>query len=382
MVNLAKRPQRRRCLIPRHETYAADLYHTDHFAFREGWKALIRNHHVWTWVLFLGLGLGQVTAQAAALKPLPDTGVNLSGGEFYDPTKTPNPVYGKDFVYPSPAEFSYFSRQGMNIFRVPFLWETLQPTAMGPLQQDQVARLKDAVNAATKQGLTVILDPHNYARYYGKVIGGPDVPNAAFADFWGKLASVFGSDKHIWFGLMNEPHDMPTVQWLSAANAAIAAIRQAGAHNKILVPGNAWTGAGSWTDTWYGGGANSVVMLGVRDPDHNFAFEVHQYLDANSSGTSTDVVSSTIGSERLRAVTNWCKAHHFQAFLGEFAVPNTPTGQAALTDMLTNMEQNRDVWLGFTWWAAGAWWGNYMFSLEPQNGQDRPQMAWLRPFLH
>jgi len=33
--------------------------------------------------------------------------------------------------------------------------------------------------------------------------------------------------------------------------------------------------------------------------------------------------------------------------------------------------------LGGTSWAAGPWWGNYALSVEPRNGQDRPQMAVL-----
>jgi endoglucanase len=88
-----------------------------------------------------------------------------------------------------------------------------------------------------------------------------------------------------------------------------------------------------------------------------------------------------IGSERLVDFVKWCRSHHTKAFLGEFAVPNTPTGKAALENMLIAMEQDRDVWLGFTWWAAGAWWGDYMFTLEPKDGKDRPQMAWLKPHL-
>lgn len=66
----------------------------------------------------------------------------------------------------------------------------------------------------------------------------------------------------------------------------------------------------------------------------------------------------------------------------EFTVATNPPAEAALQDLLQSMERDRDVWLGWTWWAAGSRWGNYMFLLEPRNGQDRPQMAWLRPFLH
>ncbi len=198
--------------------------------------------------------------------------------------------------------------------------------------------------------------------------------HADFADFWGRLAKEFADDPLVWFGLVNEPHDMPTKQWFDAANAAIAAIRQAGAKNLVLVPGNAWTGAHSWTSNSYGGGSNAQHVLEVKDPLDHWIIEVHQYLDADSSGTKREVVSATIGSERLKAFVAWCREHHKQAFLGEFGVPATPLSEQALTDMLRSMERDRDVWQGWTWWAAGAWWGDYMFSIEPKDGKDRPQM--------
>ena len=225
-------------------------------------------------------------------------------------------------------------------------------------------------------GGIVLLDPHDYARYFGKVIGSPEVTQADFADFWKRLAGRFKSSPQIWFGLMNEPHDLPDDQWLGAANAAIAAIRKTGSTNLILVPGNAWTGAHSWA-----GSGNDKTMLRVVDPADHYLFEVHQYLDKDSSGTSTQVVSPTIGSQRLREFTAWCRKHRKRAFLGEFGAAVSPAGQAAVADMISYMEANADVWVGFTWWAAGPWWGDYMYSIEPKNGHDRPQMDWLLPHL-
>ena len=133
------------------------------------------------------------------------------------------------------------------------------------------------------------------------------MPHAAFAGFLVAPGAQFAANPRVLFGLMNEPHDMPTEQWLVAANAAIAAIRAVGAQNLILVPGNAWTGAHSWSDSWYGT-SNATVMRGIVDPAHNFAFEVHQYLDGDSSGTSAQIVSPTIGSQRLASFTSWLRS--------------------------------------------------------------------------
>jgi endoglucanase len=202
------------------------------------------------------------------------------------------------------------------------------------------------------------------------------VPVGAFQDFWSKLAAHYKTNPRVIFGLVNEPNTMTTELWRDDANAAIAAIRATGASNLILVPGNAWTGASTWYDNWYGT-PNAAAMLAIVDSGNNFAFEVHQYLDSDSSGTSSTCVSATIGSQRLQAFTGWLRQNGKRGFLGEFAGAQNTTCFSALDDMLTYLDNNLDVWMGWTYWAAGPWWGNYMFSIEPINGQDQPQMAIL-----
>src|SRR5690606_13126664 len=138
--------------------------------------------------------------------------------------------------------------------------------------------------------------------YNGELIGSSAVEVADFGDLWTRLANEYGDDPQVIFALMNEPNTMPTEQWLTAANGGIAAIRTAGADNLILVPGNAWTGAHSWSQDWYGT-PNAEVMAGVVDPGENYAIEVHQYLDADFSGTSGSCQSPVIGSQALSAFT-------------------------------------------------------------------------------
>ena len=329
-------------------------------------------------------------ASPAAAQPLDFTGVNLAGAEFGD-DQLPG-VFGVDYTYPTPDEVDYYVEKGMNIFRLQFRWERIQPNLGTPLDTTELTRLEEIVDYATGAGAYVILDPHNYARYHGDLIGSAQVPHAAFANFWIRLALRFGSNPRVIFGLMTEPHTIPTEQWVQAANEAIAAIRSIGGQNLILVPGNGWSAASRWFSSEYGT-PNATAMHAIDDPLDNFAFEVHQYLDPDSSGTSPTVVSPTIGSQRLFNFTDWLRDFGYKGFLGEFAVAaqtiGTSSGQIgdeAIENMLDFVESNDDVWLGWSWWAGGPWWGTYMFTLEPQQlGQpgetDRPQLAVLEPYL-
>ncbi len=317
---------------------------------------------------------------------LPFRGVNLCGAEFGQ--KHLPGIYGKHYIYPTTAEVDYFLGRGMNTFRIPFRWERMQRRLGGPLHPQELARLDKLVAYIIGRGGYVILDPHNFARYRGRVIGSREVSYAHFADFWARLAQHYKNNTRVVFGLMNEPHDMPTRQWLRAANAAVAAIRRTGARQLVLVPGNGWSGAHNWHQDWYGE-PNARVMLEFRDPADNFAYEVHQYLDRDSSGTTSQVVSPQVGVERLRRFTQWLRRHRRRGFLGEFAAANATIGpqphqlgDEAITAMLEHLHQNREVWLGWTWWAAGPWWGEYRFTLEPTaDGKDRPAMRLLVPWL-
>jgi endoglucanase len=301
-------------------------------------------------------------------------GVNLSGAEFG--SNVPG-TFGTDYTYPTHAEIDYYAGKGLSVIRLPFLWERLQHSEFGAFDAAELGRLDDVVTYAASKGLKIDIDPHNYGKGFGALIGSAQTPNSAFADFWGKLAQHFAANPRVIFGLMNEPNEQSASAWLGSANAAIAAIRNTGATQEILVPGSYWDGAWTWTST----DNAAVVGAGVQDPAHNFAFEVHQYLDSDGSGTHPGAVSSTIGVERLTAVTRWAEATGNRLFLGEVGVTTDQTSLTAFDGMLTYMQQHTDAWQGMTYWAGGPWWGDYMFSIEPQNGADKPQMVVLLQHL-
>ncbi len=316
--------------------------------------------------------------------PLPYRGVNLASAEFgvnADGTGSLPGTYGSTYVYPNTTSgyqnVSYYMNKGATTFRIPFRWERLQRSRNAALDATELSRLTTTVNEITNRGSVAVLDPHNYARYGTDIIDSAS-DRVAFADFWTKVATAFKSNTKVVFALMNEPYGFPTETWRDDANAAISAVRATGANQLILVPGMAWTGAHSWGQNWYGT-PNSQVMLTITDPGNNYAFEVHQYLDADFSGTAAACKSGTAGVEAVQGFTSWLKANNKRGFLGEFGSGDSSTCQAAVNGLLQHLEANADVWLGYTWWAGGPMWGSYFTSLEPNGSTDKPQMTWLAP---
>lgn len=106
----------------------------------------------------------------------------------------------------------------------------------------------------------------------------------------------------------------------------------------IFVEGTSYSGAWTWVS------AGNDALSALTDPQNNIVYEMHQYLDSDSSGTSSTCVSSTIGSERLAAATAWLKSSGKKAILGEFAGGANSVCESAVTDMLTYIGENTDVW--------------------------------------
>ncbi|AOD15499.1 glycoside hydrolase family 5 protein [Xanthomonas fragariae] len=315
----------------------------------------------------------------AQTRALTYAGVNLAGAEFAS-AKKPG-VLNKDYKYPAVSDYTYFAGVGMNTIRLPILWERLQPTARGTLDPAQLALVQQAAARAKAAGMYLVLDIHNYGKYYGYTIGSDQVPLATFTDLWRRIALAFPSDNAVIFGLMNEPNGVSASGWAGAAQAAIDTIRATGANNLILVPGALWTGAHSWYSITTDGYSNATALASIYDPLDRYAFEVHQYLDANSSGTTNVCVSAAVGADRLRTFTTWLRTNHKRGFLGEFGTANNALCDKALQTMLGYIETNADVWLGWAWWAAGSWWNSsYQYSVQPnKDGTDKPQMSILSP---
>lgn len=306
------------------------------------------------------------------------TGVNL--GMAQGGNKLPG-KNGKDYLWATPRAVDMYADWGVNVLRIPFLWERMQPELMGELSFTESGHLDQVVREAARRKVTVLLDPHNYGSYRRDLIGSAGVPVAAFTDFWRRLAERYKDNPYIAFGLMNEPNKQSAKEWAAIAQAALLAIRETGAKQLILVPGSYWTGAHSWVGK-RGGNSNAEALADIRDPANNFAFEMHQYFDSNSSGMHPDCEGPDVGVKRLAAATEWLKKTGHKGFLAEFGASKDPVCLEALARTLAYMRQNADAWAGWTYWAASPWFGNYMFNVYPPDPERFPQVSVLEKALN
>ena len=296
-------------------------------------------------------------------------GVNLSGAESGDPI---NGVLGYNYVYPTTSEIDYFASLGLNVIRIPIAWQRFQPTEDGALSTTQLGQLETLVSYAATKGITVDIDLHNYGAGWGADVGTATTPDSAFANFWSQMATYFKSAPNVIFGLMNEPNSIAPAAWAVAAQDAVNAIRATGASQEILVSGSDWDTASSWVSS-----GNAATVGAITDPDNNLAFEVHQYFDQGSTGTTTSVLSPNIGPQSLASITQWAEANGKKLFLGEFGNGSDPASLTAESNTLNYLNANATVWQGATYWAGGPWMTNYMFSADPQNGAEAAQTAVL-----
>ncbi len=316
-------------------------------------------------LLALGLLLAQVapTYAACAGKTLP--GANVSGGEFNGGAQPRR--YGYDYIYPAQAEVDLLKKLNLKLMRVPILWERIQYTPSGPLDEAEMTRLDAVVKLATNAGMTIVLDVHNYGFLRDVALGDPASPPYALPDLWRRIALRYARYPDVAFGLMNEPFTIQTGTWAAIVRQTLDAIRATGSRNMVLIPGTNWDGAHSW-QTPFPTLSNASTLLPVGRNDPNVAFEVHQYFDDWYSGTHDTCSSAAAAVSALASIGTWARANHVKLFLGEFGVSQRPECVQALDNALKVIERDSDVWYGWAYWTAGAWWGTYMFNIQVPGG--------------
>jgi len=298
-------------------------------------------------------------------------GVNEAG---YDFSVYTNGSFSGVGYAPPASQFTHFASQGVNAFRVPFAWQLMTPTLGGTIDSSFWSRYDATVQQGLATGAYVILDLHNYARWNNAIInqGGPT--NAQYASVWSQIASRYASNPKIIFGIMNEPHDLPSISpWVQAVQAAVNAIRAAGATSQIiLIPGSSWSSAQALPTE------AGPQLLTVTDPAggvNKLVFDVHKYLDSDNSGTHDECVTDNVGV--FQTLVNWLQQNGRQAILSETGGGHTQSCYTALNSQLAFIKNSYPTMLGFTVWSAGSFNTEYELSVTP-NADGTDNQLWIQ----
>ncbi|MCI0916761.1 glycoside hydrolase family 5 protein [Pseudomonas stutzeri] len=315
-------------------------------------------------------GSTEVTLPAAGSVQL--VGVALSGAAF-GPSVLPG-KHGTNYIYPAESYYKKYAAQGLKLVRLPFLWERMQPRLDAELDAAQLALLTQSLDYAQKYGVKVVLDMHNYYRYYKQPIGSETVPIPSFANAWKRIAQKVGKHPALsGYGLMNEPNTKGL--WPEAALAAAKEIRKVDQTHWIYVAGDRFSSAWHWPQS----NTQLIADPWMRDPANKLIFEAHMYLDRDTSGLyqdKTETFAPDLGINRAKPFVDWLRANKLRGFIGEMGVPNyAPDAIVAMDNLLGYL---RDNCVPLTYWAAGPWWGNYILSLDVTGGAEQPQLPVLR----
>ncbi|KAL6716080.1 hypothetical protein ACLMJK_005646 [Lecanora helva] len=296
-------------------------------------------------------------------------GVNIAGFDF-----------GRDSAGPTNGaeQMAHFVNDDkQNIFRLPVEWDYVTDTSGGPLNQAKFQKYDQLMQACLQFGAYCILDIHSYARYNldgtnGAVVGQGGPPISDLVNTWTQLAKFYASQEKVVMAIMNEPHDLDVNIWSQTVQQCVTAIRQAGATSQmILLPGSSWASAGDF----FGGGGGDLLMQ-VTNPGggtENLIFDFHNYFNAPGSSNPECINNGITNAwqpplETLRSAKR-------QAMITELG--GGGTAQSCLTNVCAGLDflnQNSDVYLGWTAWSAGAFDASYVMSVLDASGNDVPLM--------
>lgn len=306
---------------------------------------------------------------------VPFRGNNIAAAEF----SSENPDWIIQDGFPNKEELAYFAEYGMNTYRIPIRWSYAQAELEGPLNQDYVAELIASTQLYLEHGFNVIVDLHSYMRFQPDSSiepshAGQVVSAQQLTDIWDKLSDVLlhltkEYPHQLIFDLMNEPmKDLPSIEVLDRYNTVIHMLREKNINNLILLEGAHWSGMHSWlSEKDQKGQTNADVFIPemIKDPVNNYAINVHQYFDTDHSGTH--VACTNLPETKIKDFIAWTEKHRLRFMVTELGGADAGNCHEMIKDFLT-LTHKSEQFLGWTLWAGGRHWGEYMLSNYKNGG--------------
>jgi endoglucanase len=251
-----------------------------------------------------------VSANAAAAAPPPlHRGVNVLG---YDPIWTdPTRARFKQAYFQAIRDAGFdFIRVNLQAFR------HMKPS--GELDPAWLKRLDWVVDNATRAGLSVIVDEHDF----NPCSEDPDTCRVALGNFWKQVAPRYrNAPSTVLFELLNEPHaKLDAAGWNALLVEMLAIVRRTNPTRTLVIGPTQWNSL------------DQLPTLKLPDSDRNILVTFHYYepfrfTHQGASWTNmTGVHGITWGSDADRArlaadfakVAAWSKQAGRPVLLGEF----------------------------------------------------------------
>lgn len=281
-------------------------------------------------------------------------GVNLNGLEFGslfnsapgDPLDPYPGAVGTDYFTPRAADIAEVKAAGANLVRVPFEWARLTPgwqagAALPTVLNSQyLSLLEQVVQLAAQQQLYVVLDMHDFLKYWSGRGTQQCVDDADPAHpyqrllerTWRLLAEHFRENRAVvGFDLMNEPERLTpnscgSNNWSVIAQSLVNAIREVDTKHLIFIEGGDFSLASHWP--LINGKAafvNDTVVPArlVYSPHVFFDFDNDSlYLDAREQQGPVQGWEYYV-RDRLLPVLDWADENNVALYVGEMGVPCT-----------------------------------------------------------
>lgn len=217
----------------------------------------------------------------------------------------------------TPALFKKIKTAGFSNVRI--VLQTFKHLDAGnQLDPKFLATLDEMVAAALKEGLTVVLDEHDYN------ICAESAENCRtkLLALWGQLAPHFkDAPNKVIFELLNEPNRAVTPQiWQTLSREILSVVRQSNPTRNVLIGGPYWNNL------------EGLPWLKLPEDDRHIIASLHYYLPRpfTHQGAAWDAVNTDLGvtwgtkseyqvmEEELYIAKTWSDANNRPVYLGEF----------------------------------------------------------------
>ncbi|HUO98470.1 MAG TPA: glycoside hydrolase family 5 protein [Rhizomicrobium sp.] len=244
--------------------------------------------------------------------------------------------------------------------------------ANNQLDPKWLATLDQMVRAALEQGLTVVLDEHDY----NICAQSADNCRTKLTALWSQLAPHFAdAPNKVVFELLNEPNTAITPQvWHSLYRELLAVVRQTNPTRNVVIGGPNWNNL------------EGLPWVKLPDGDQHIIVALHYYLPRpfTHQGAAWDPVNTDLGvtwgtkseyqamEEELYVAKMWSDANNRPIYLGEFgAYDKAPMESRAKWTAAVARYAER---YGFAW----AYW-----QLDPDFAlYDFKTGTWVEPLLN